>query len=70
MNESLNDNILNCILHKQCLLDSRKKVNTYYERRQKKCSVRVTPVNNDHSTDHEVRAIPWFTRNGKTFLTH
>ena len=53
MNESLNDSIVNYILHKQYPLDLKKKVDKFVLRRTaKKYLVRVTPaVSNDQSLD-------------------
>ena len=60
MNESLYDNIVNYILHKE-YPSERKKVDKYVLRRTaKKYSVEITPANKDDSSVGEGRPTLWF----------
>ena len=68
MNESLHDNIVNYILHKEYPPEC-KKVDKYVLRRTaKKYSVEVTPANKDNSSVGEGRPILWFIGKGKKLL--
>ena len=68
MNESLYDNIVNYILHKEYPSEC-KKVDKYVLRRTaKKYSVEITPANKDDSRVGEGRPILWFVGKGKKLL--
>ena len=68
MNESLHNNIVNYILHKEYPPEC-KKVDKYIIRKTaKKYSVEITPANKDNSSVSEGRPILWFIGKGKKLL--
>ena len=68
MNESLDDNIVNYMLHKEYPSEC-KKVDKYVLRRTaNKYSVEITPANKDDSSAGEGRPMLWFVGKGKKLL--
>ena len=68
MNESLYDNMVNYILHKEYPSEC-KKVDKYVLRRTAKIySVEITPANKDDSSIGDGRPILWFVGKGKKLL--